>query len=58
MEIRKEIEYYGNDGSYPTAYVHLYEDNSIHGYVRGDEEAAKVWEYIKRRSRRSDHQES
>jgi hypothetical protein len=27
--------------------VHLYEDNSIHGYVRGDEEAAKVWEYIK-----------
>jgi hypothetical protein len=47
MEIRKEIEYYGNDGSYPTAYVHLYEDNSIHGYVRGDEEAAKVWEYIK-----------
>jgi uncharacterized protein DUF4157 len=47
MQIRKEIEYYGNDGSYPTAYVHLYEDNSIHGYVRGDEDAAKVWDYIR-----------
>ncbi|HEX5547342.1 MAG TPA: hypothetical protein VFX24_08030, partial [Ktedonobacterales bacterium] len=47
MEIRKEIEYYGNDDSYATAYVHLYENNSIHDYVRGDEEAAKVWEYIR-----------
>jgi Domain of unknown function (DUF4157) len=47
MEIRKEIEYYGNDDSYATAYVHLYADNSIHDYVRGDEEAAKVWEYIR-----------
>lgn len=47
MEIRKEIEYYGNDDSYATAYVHLYENNSIHDYVRGDEEAARVWDYIR-----------
>jgi len=47
MEIRKEIEYYGNDGSYATAYVHLDQYNHIYGAVRGDEETAKVWEYIR-----------
>jgi Domain of unknown function (DUF4157) len=47
MEVRKEIQYFGNDSSYPSAYVYLDENNSIHGYVRGDVDAAKVWEYIK-----------
>lgn len=47
MQIRKEIEYYGNDDSYATAYVHLFEDNHIHDYINGDVEAAKVWDYIR-----------
>lgn len=50
MEVRKEIQFFGYDSDYPSAYVHLDENNNIYGAVKDDDSAAAVaaiWEYIK-----------
>ncbi len=50
LEVKKEIEYYGFDDTYPSAYVHLDSENHIYGAIKDDDSAAavnKIWEYIK-----------
>ncbi|HEU4783988.1 MAG TPA: DUF4157 domain-containing protein [Ktedonobacterales bacterium] len=47
MDVRKEIQYFGTDSGYPSAYVYLDENNSIHDAVRGDETVTAIWEYIR-----------
>jgi hypothetical protein len=50
LEVKKEIEYYGFDDTYPSAYVHLDSENHIYGAVKDDDSAAavnRIWEYIK-----------
>jgi uncharacterized protein DUF4157 len=53
MDVKKEVQYYGDDGGYPSAYVKLDEDNHIYDYVRGDEGAARVWEHIMKHGARA-----
>ncbi len=48
MDVKKEVQYYGDESGYPSAYVYLNENNHIYDYVRGDVDGARVWEYIKR----------
>jgi Domain of unknown function (DUF4157) len=47
MRVRKEVQYFGDDGGYPSAYAYLDEENRIHGAVRGDEGTAAIWQHIR-----------
>jgi hypothetical protein len=53
MDVKKEVQYFGDDGGYPSAYVKLDEDSHIYDYVRGDEGAAAVWEHIRKHGARA-----
>ncbi len=53
MNVRKEVQYFGHDSGYPSAYVYLDEENHIRDAMRDDEGTAALWAYIRNNGARA-----